>query len=242
MLFAELNVFDVLGKLMYLVLALIAMWGAFCVVMVWNRVREKRFRNEDAASGVPGRCWTNRLARAILTRAGRDVGGGQASDVAIGLAGDRQSGHRLSEGSATAGRPVPTRRAGRPGVPAQLGQHGDQERPMVGLLGTVMGMMGAFKTLATQENVKPDQLAGDISFALVTTACGLAIAIPLLLATASINVRIRKMEDLVAAGLTRFLECFPHGFGHWSSSWQLSNGRSTPTTTSAARDLSGRRG
>ena len=40
----------------------------------------------------------------------------------------------------------------------------------------------------------------------MTTACGLAIAIPLVLCTASINVRIRKMEDLVAGGLTRFFE------------------------------------
>ena len=70
---------------------------------------------------------------------------------------------------------------------------------------------GAFKTLASNETVKPAQLAGDISFALITTACGLAIAIPLLLATASINVRIRKMEDLVAAGLNHFLESFRMG-------------------------------
>jgi len=51
-------------------------------------------------------------------------------------------------------------------------------------------------------------LANDISFALITTACGLAIAIPLVLSTASINVRIRKLEDLVGTGLTRFLDTF----------------------------------
>ena len=85
--------------------------------------------------------------------------------------------------------------------------------PMIGLLGTVMGMMGAFKTLASQAKVKPAQLADDISFALITTASGLAIAIPLLLATASINVRIRKMEDLVAAGLTQFLDTFRGAIG-----------------------------
>jgi len=36
----------------------------------------------------------------------------------------------------------------------------------------------------------------------------LAIAIPLVLCTASINVRIRKLEDLVGSGSTRFLESF----------------------------------
>ena len=61
-------------------------------------------------------------------------------------------------------------------------------------------MMAAFDTLKTAENVKPDVLAGDISVALITTACGLAIAIPLLVAVAAVNIRIRKMEDLAVAG------------------------------------------
>jgi biopolymer transport protein ExbB/TolQ len=80
--------------------------------------------------------------------------------------------------------------------------------PMVGLLGTVVGMMGAFAKLGSQQDVSPDKLANDIMLALITTACGLTIAIPLVLCTASINVRIRKLEDLVGAGLTRFLETF----------------------------------
>ena len=80
--------------------------------------------------------------------------------------------------------------------------------PMVGLLGTVMGMMGAFQKLTQGDNIEPTQLAEDISFALITTACGLAIAIPLVLSTASINVRIRKLEDLVGVGMTRLMETF----------------------------------
>ena len=53
--------------------------------------------------------------------------------------------------------------------------------PMVGLFGTVVGMMGAFGKLAGAANVSPDVLAQDISVALITTASGLAIAIPLVL-------------------------------------------------------------
>jgi biopolymer transport protein ExbB/TolQ len=82
--------------------------------------------------------------------------------------------------------------------------------PMLGLFGTVLGMMGAFSKLAVQRNVEPNLLANDISLALITTAIGLAIAIPLVLATASINVRIRKLEDLVSFGLNRFLEMLRH--------------------------------
>jgi biopolymer transport protein ExbB/TolQ len=54
--------------------------------------------------------------------------------------------------------------------------------------------------------VSPDVLAQDISVALITTASGLAIAIPLVLVTASINIRIRKMEDLVGSGLSQVLD------------------------------------
>jgi biopolymer transport protein ExbB/TolQ len=83
--------------------------------------------------------------------------------------------------------------------------------PMVGLLGTVVGMMGAFGKLAGKQNVNPDVLAGDISTALITTALGLAIAIPLVLCTASIRIRIRRMEDLVVSGMTHFFDALRTG-------------------------------
>ena len=62
--------------------------------------------------------------------------------------------------------------------------------------------------LSAGNKVDPTQLAEDISLALITTALGLTIAIPLIVCTNSINVRIRKLEDLVGYGLTRFLEIF----------------------------------
>ncbi len=51
--------------------------------------------------------------------------------------------------------------------------------PMLGLLGTVVGMVGAFDTLTLADGpARPDQLAGNISQALVTTVLGLIVAIP----------------------------------------------------------------
>ena len=50
--------------------------------------------------------------------------------------------------------------------------------PMLGLFGTVEGMMEAFNTIAMQESVKPRDLADSISKALVTTWLGLIVAIP----------------------------------------------------------------
>ncbi|MEZ5302243.1 MAG: MotA/TolQ/ExbB proton channel family protein [Verrucomicrobiales bacterium] len=55
-----------------------------------------------------------------------------------------------------------------------------QAAPMLGLLGTVSGMIGAFNTLMNTAGADPNALAGDISEALVTTATGLIIALPAL--------------------------------------------------------------
>lgn len=53
--------------------------------------------------------------------------------------------------------------------------------PMLGLFGTVWGMMGAFDTIAAAGELgNPSLLAADIGVALVTTVVGLAIAIPML--------------------------------------------------------------
>ena len=53
-----------------------------------------------------------------------------------------------------------------------------QAAPMVGLLGTVSGMIKAFATLKQGGMKNPDTLAGNISEALVTTASGLIVALP----------------------------------------------------------------
>ena len=53
--------------------------------------------------------------------------------------------------------------------------------PLFGLLGTVMGMINAFTTIALEGTGDPQALAGGISQALLTTAGGLTIAIPCLI-------------------------------------------------------------
>jgi biopolymer transport protein ExbB len=50
--------------------------------------------------------------------------------------------------------------------------------PMLGLLGTVSGMIKAFQTMGSQGMGKPELLAANIGEALITTATGLVIAIP----------------------------------------------------------------
>jgi biopolymer transport protein ExbB len=50
--------------------------------------------------------------------------------------------------------------------------------PLLGLLGTVVGMIKAFNVISIQGVGNPSSLAGGISEALITTAAGLVVAIP----------------------------------------------------------------
>ncbi|MGY8769545.1 MAG: MotA/TolQ/ExbB proton channel family protein [Pirellulales bacterium] len=195
---------EIVGYIIYGALALIALWGAFCVIMVWMRVSQKRFRNEMEQDGFLDAveeplqngdfeiaeeiCGSDPRAvpqLALLALHNRDIGYSQVKQLVL----DRFQRDVLAD------------------LEFRLSWVYTviQGAPMVGLLGTVVGMMGAFAKLASAEQVDATQMAQDISFALVTTASGLAIAIPLVFCTASINVRIRKMEDLVAVGVTRFM-------------------------------------
>lgn len=53
--------------------------------------------------------------------------------------------------------------------------------PLLGLLGTVVGMIGTFQSITLYGTGDPKIMAGDISMALVTTAMGLICALPLIL-------------------------------------------------------------
>jgi len=199
------QLFQLISYITYGGLAVIALWGAFCAVLAWRRIAEVRFRDEreqdeflddldaqllhghfDAAMQL---CEDDRRAMPQLAlyaiemrdldfpRLRRRLTERFEKDVLADIE------HRLSW-VATA----------------------IKSAPMIGLFGTVIGMMGAFANLSVGTKVDTGRMAEDIMFALITTACGLAIAVPLLLCSQSINVRIRQMEDLVASGLARLLE------------------------------------
>ncbi|MCW8859055.1 MAG: MotA/TolQ/ExbB proton channel family protein [Deltaproteobacteria bacterium] len=53
--------------------------------------------------------------------------------------------------------------------------------PLLGLLGTVLGMIKAFKVIAIEGVGTPATLGGGISEALITTAAGLTVAVPMIL-------------------------------------------------------------
>jgi len=66
--------------------------------------------------------------------------------------------------------------------------------PLLGLLGTVVGMIKVFSTISAQGLGNAGALAGGISEALITTAAGLVVAIPTLMAYRYFR---RKVDHLV---------------------------------------------
>lgn len=77
--------------------------------------------------------------------------------------------------------------------------------PMVGLLGTVSGMVKAFRTIAEQGMGRPELLADNISEALITTATGLMVAVPALIAYFFFKNRYGRIASEVSQVLGRTL-------------------------------------
>lgn len=197
--------FTIIAYVVYVSMALLALWGAFCLVLVWRRVGQTRFRHEEDQEE-------------FFDEVEPQLESGRFDSVVETCEDDRRALPQLVL-YAIEHRAVPYNRLQRRLVERfQQDVLADIEHrlswvstvaksaPMIGLFGTVVGMMGAFSNISQDAAPDSKQMAEDIMFALITTACGLAIAVPLVIASAGLNVQIRKMEDLVAIGLARLLD------------------------------------
>lgn len=210
MLLAETSLFDIISNSTYGALAAVALWGLYCIVIVWTRVNHKRFKSEEEQDVFMDDVEQMLVAGDFDGTADYCDGDGRAIPQIVELAV-----HNRGLGYKRARQFIMDRfqRDVMSDLEYRLSWVGTviKAAPMIGLFGTVFGMMGAFETLATSESVEPKLLAGDINIALRTTACGLAIAIPLMILVANVNIRIAKMEDLVGSGLARFLAAYKIG-------------------------------
>ena len=80
--------------------------------------------------------------------------------------------------------------------------------PLLGLFGTVLGMMAAFGRIGTGEKVQPAQIADEISVALICTAMGLATAIPFGYILSHFSIRTRTLQESLESNLARILQHF----------------------------------
>ena len=209
----------VAGDLVYGALFLIAVWGIFQIVLLIRRIDKKRFRDTQAEA-------------AFVEQVRSQMRSGQF-DQAITIC--QEPAHSERAVAQLAVLALQNRKLGLAKLRQMLGDRFEREvlaelqyglswvntvvkaAPMLGLLGTVVGMIGAFGSIAgvKKGNLDHTVFARDISVALFTTAIGLVIAIPLVLCASLIIVRMRRLEDTVEDGVTHLLdemaESFPEG-------------------------------
>lgn len=77
--------------------------------------------------------------------------------------------------------------------------------PMLGLLGTVMGMIQLFQSISHKADFTVSDISGGIFTALGTTAAGLIVAIPIVFFHAYFRTRVRGVELALFKHLTQFV-------------------------------------
>ncbi len=90
--------------------------------------------------------------------------------------------------------------------------------PLLGLLGTVTGMINTFQVITTHGTGDPRLMAGGISEAMVTTQVGLVVAIPVMMVAAFLGRRAHSLaQDMEEKGLALMAALLKHaanGSGH----------------------------
>jgi biopolymer transport protein ExbB len=82
--------------------------------------------------------------------------------------------------------------------------------PLLGLLGTVFGMIRSFTAITTEGVANPAVLAGGISEALVATAAGLMVAVPSLIAYRYLRGRVDGLVVKIEKQSIHFIEALLH--------------------------------
>jgi biopolymer transport protein ExbB len=84
--------------------------------------------------------------------------------------------------------------------------------PLLGLLGTVWGMIGAFGSLAMDDSQRKSvTMAYSVAQAMVTTAAGLMLAIPAMVVYFYLRSRVIKIVSEVEARSSEIMELLTQG-------------------------------
>jgi len=86
-----------------------------------------------------------------------------------------------------------------------------QITPLLGLLGTVAGLMQAFQAASSAEQITTGLLAGGIYQALGTTAAGLAVAIPAWIASGALDGWVHRLTTRLEIALAELPDLVHHG-------------------------------
>lgn len=220
------KIIDAFGYVIYVALAILAVWGVYNAILLYRGLAKKGLKADDATQligqvrdlaltrgnyeGAIAVCqgppfWHTALAQlmAVALR-NRDKGLAKIKQVLVMefhtevIAGME---NRLASISTI----------------VRMG-------PLLGLLGTVASMIGAFGRIGGSEKVNPNALASDISLALWATGAGLLIATPMMIVGNDIHAKLRHLRDRTERQLQDFLEILER--------IEAQSGRNIPSTRS----------
>ena len=171
------------GGIILLLLLILLAWATWIIVLKIRELRTKAVINSDFVGSIEQLLFDKNLPEA--TELCRRETTPMNRIILAGILNYDRSENELKEVLEEAGRQEV------PGIRRHLTSLGTIAgvSPLLGLLGTVLGMISVFSTLSQGNQISASDLAGGISQALVTTACGLVVAMPCLVFYNSLNVR-----------------------------------------------------
>ncbi|MDA9981932.1 MotA/TolQ/ExbB proton channel family protein [Gammaproteobacteria bacterium] len=181
------ELFDKGGILVYPLLILLV-WSLAIIAIKWFALRRENIIKPNAVEQVESLLLANKVPEA--TAYCKQNPGPMTRILEAAIINHDKSEADLKEILEEAGRQEV------PKIRSQLTTLGTiaSVAPLLGLLGTVLGMITVFSTLAQETTVNASALAGGISEALITTACGMAIAMPTL---AFYNFFMNQVQNLI---------------------------------------------
>ncbi|REJ93423.1 MAG: MotA/TolQ/ExbB proton channel family protein [Planctomycetota bacterium] len=198
------------GPVIYVALALVALYGVFCVILLVRKIAQKRFSSASAAEQFLDDVRASLEKRdfeavAELCDSPRYWSKATPQLILVALANKERGPHKLRQLLAEK-----FERDVLADLEYRFSWVGTivKTAPMLGLLGTVSGMVLAFDKIAEaarQGTLDPSQLSKQISLALITTMCGLLVAIPLTMLGSMVQVRMGKLTDSVQEHVSEFL-------------------------------------
>jgi len=227
------EIIDAFGYVIYVALALLAVWGVYNSILLYrtlskkslrepapliNQVRELcQVRKFDAAMAVcqSPTYWHKALSQLIaVALRHREKGLAKVKQMLVSEFHSEVIGgmeNRLASISTI----------------VRMG-------PLLGLLGTVASMIAAFSRIGGAEQVNPRALASDISLALWATGAGLLIANPMMIVGNDVHARLRRLRDDTERQLQDVLEILEAMELQGASPSVVPGGRSAPASTRAA--------
>lgn len=202
------SIYNFVGHADYYILAAAAFWGIYCMILVWTRVAQKRFRSEADQEQFLDRVEQHLRQGDFESVQSICDGDLRAVPMMVSLAlkhrnldQDKLEGWVMDRFQFDVLSDIDSKITW---ISTLI-----KASPMLGLIGTVAGMMGAFETLELATAEEPTKkLLADIRMALEHTLYGLLITVTLLIGMAFISNRIRQLEELAVFGMNRFFDGF----------------------------------